>query len=104
MRASALALALALLLGGCNFTAYPNDQPGVPDAGPGVDAAIDTGTGGTGEPVCIGKYIQVCIAAPSQTLTLNARKIDTATDTLCVPYTATPAVDACVIAGQSITI
>src|SRR5215510_10051 len=74
------ARALALVLGGCGFS-----SPAAPGS-------------------CLGTFVNVCADPPDASLTLMTQTIDTSTSALCVPYTATPQVDACVIASPSITI
>jgi hypothetical protein len=93
----------ALVASGCGFSsgaigASPDagaDDPPPGDLPPG-DARI-----------CGGVFDQVCVEPPSSPLMLTTRTIDTSRMTApspCVAYSAIPAVDACVIAGSSITI
>jgi hypothetical protein len=85
------AWALALLASGCGFS------------GPDGNSLPDGAT-------CLGTFVSVCTAPPPDAVTLTNGMIDTsdgAPSSRCLPataYTTTPAVDACVIAGQSITI
>jgi len=54
--------------------------------------------------LCLGTYVRLCVAPPQSSITLPAA-IDTsagAPGSLCMVSTTTPALDACVIAGQSI--
>src|SRR5216117_3580302 len=111
MRASVF----ALVLGGCGFSATPGNNPnGAPpgasgdpavDASPAVDAlAIDSAPlDGAAAAVCLGTFVRVCVDPPIAAVTLT-QDLDTSTSARCQPYTATPAVDACVVTGQSITI
>lgn len=96
--------ALALVVGGCSFSATPGGGAGGQDAQVPPDAAIDGPGDGSSEPVCLGSYIRICVPAPSSTLMLMAGRLDTQQSLLCAPYTATPMVSACVVAAQSITI
>jgi len=73
----------------------PRDTPDG-SGGPGSDGAVGQ--------LCLGTFVKVCVATPTTALTLSAQTINTANAPQCVPYTATPSVDACVIAGSTITI
>ena len=96
------AWSLALALGGCGFSssALPGDAD--IDTRP-IDAAVDTPDMMVTE-LCLGTVHRICVAAPTSSLSLMTQPIGTSSSTLCVPYTATPAVDACVIAGQTISL
>ncbi|MBC7977340.1 MAG: hypothetical protein H7138_20375 [Myxococcales bacterium] len=104
---------LALGLVGCGFSSTPNNGPSdgavVPDGGADAAVALDAGLDGAvidgkPEPVCVGTFVRVCIDPPQAALTLSTQRIDTATSSRCIPYTAMPVIDACVIAGAQITI
>src|ERR1043165_6172944 len=99
MRAWPLALAFA----GCGFSAsvLPDDANG--DARP-IDAAVDAAPDMMTTQLCLGTMHRICVAAPTSSLSLMTQSINTGTSTLCIEYTATPAVDACVIAGQMISL
>jgi len=94
---------LALVASGCGFSSSAFDDS--PDAAvDSPDAAVDQPPLGDVAPICGGTFHRVCVAPPSP-LTLLTRTIDTSQRTApCVAYTTTPAIDACVIAGESITI
>ncbi len=100
------ALVFALIAGGCTFQATPNQA--TPDAArgdPPIDAAIDApALDSKLEAVCLGVFLGVCVDPPRTSLTLTTQRIDTSTSPLCGPYTASRAVNACVIVGESITI
>src|SRR6478672_6847293 len=103
MRASLI----ALVLGGCGFSATPANSPGgsqpdAPSGGAPIDAAFDVD--GRVTAVCLGKFSVVCVDPPDSSVTLMTQEINTATSNRCQLYTATPAIDACVITGQSIVI
>ncbi|HET7503063.1 MAG TPA: hypothetical protein VFK02_18710 [Kofleriaceae bacterium] len=116
MRAWLVAIALA----GCGFKATPSETGnGAPAGGgepeaPPIDAPepppieIDGAPlDGAAAEVCLGSFVRVCVDPPLSATTLTQQanpSIDTGTSSLCVPYTSTPHVDACVITGQSITI
>jgi len=76
------------------------DAPDLP--GPMIDATeIDAAP----TTFCVGTFHRVCIDPPPTTaVTLMTQQIDTTTSPLCAAYSATPEVDACVIAGSSITV
>jgi hypothetical protein len=96
----------ALAAGGCGFQARSSGSAAGngTDEGAMADAAIDGAElNGKLPPTCLGTFLQVCVDPPASPVTLTA-PIDTGTSKLCVPYTATPAIDACVISGQSIAI
>jgi hypothetical protein len=78
-----------------------------PDAGDDVpmDAPIDGASlDGSVAPVCLGTFVKVCVDPPQLSLTLSTQMINTDTSALCAAYTATPAVDACVVTGSSIAV
>ena len=59
------------------------------------------------EAVCLGGFVQICVDPPTSSITLNAGKLDTSSSSStppCQPYKATPALNACVITGQSIMV
>jgi hypothetical protein len=75
------------------------DEVCVPEDGPDGGGPVAQG--------CFGSFIKVCLDVPPAALTLTTQPIDTSdasAATKCLRYTATPAVDACVIAAQTITI
>ena len=96
------AWAFAVGLGGCGFSssAPPGSPPIDAPAGVGdIDAEVIH--------ICLGTFVNVCVDAPQSSQSLMTQTIDTSDmspSTKCLPYAATPAVDACVIAGQSITV
>ena len=73
------------------------------DAAPG-DGTI--GNDGPSSRVCLGSFVKVCVDVPPVALELSVQTIDTsdAGAMKCQPYDATPMVDACVIAAQTITV
>jgi hypothetical protein len=91
----------------CNAAGFC-DRPGT-DAGGELDASPG-GPDGDVTRVCLGTFVKVCADMPSGSLGLMTGTIDTSdvsTSTKCLPstaYTTDPAIDACVIAGQMITI
>ena len=98
----------ALVLVGCSFSAA-TPSSSLTDAGddnvaPPIDSAsLD----GKIPAFCAGTFVKICVDPPQAPRTLTAAttpQIDTSISPLCVPYTATPNIDACVITGQSITI
>jgi len=101
------AWALALVFGGCSFQAAPSGS--FPGGSGGDDVVpIDAPTDGASlegvvPPVCLGTFINVCVDPPKSAVTLS-KSIDTATSDQCAPYTATPAIDACVVTGKSINV
>src|SRR5438876_684978 len=109
MRASVFALshlapaALVASLGGCGFSATPGNgpsgaQPDASEAAPPIDAAVDGAPlDGTAQPICLGAFVNVCVDPPDASITLMTQELNTSTSARCRPYTATPAVDACVI-------
>ena len=93
------AWALALVLCDCGFSSpAPSHGPDGGGPGPGSDPTSEV------DHVCLGTFVQVCADAPRVSLSLMTQTIDTSNSALCLPYTATPSVDACVIASQSIAI
>jgi len=77
------------------------------------DAAIDADPpildgaplDGKVQPVCKGVYVNICVDPPQSAVTLTTQTINTTNSALCAAYVSTPSIlDACVIAGQSITI
>src|SRR5574337_1192778 len=106
MRVSVLALGIA----GCGFhtasTTAIADEAGVmalPDAAE-LDAPPVDSTQPSGEPVCIGTYVTVCVDPPTTSPAFTSGTLDTGMSAMCVPYTSPQHVDACVISGSSITI
>src|SRR3954447_19980235 len=105
---------LALALGACGFSssaASDNGNGSDQDAGDAMPNGSDSGTSGTGpQRVCLGTFVKVCAAAPRGALNLMTATVDTSDvspTSKCLPattYTTIPAVDACVIASQTITI
>src|SRR6185295_11879483 len=96
---------LALALGGCGFSssALPIDAQ-IDNARP-IDAAVDVPIDmPPPTQLCLGTFQHICVAPPQSSLTLMTQTINTGASTLCTFFTPTPDVDACVIAGQSITI
>lgn len=70
-----------------------------------IDGPIDgAGLDGKLAPVCLGTFVNVCVDPPQSPVTLAAQTIDTGSSLLCAAYTSTPAIDACVITGQSILV
>jgi len=53
--------------------------------------------------LCIGQYVQVCVPMPETAVTLS-QTIDTGTSALCSTCSTTSGIDACVIAGRSISV
>jgi hypothetical protein len=103
------AWAPALVLTGCSFAANPSGRPpdaqgsdSPPDAT--SDPANDAGIDAFVAPICVGKFVRVCVTPASSPISLPSQMLDTSTSTQCLPYTSTPMIPACVIAGQSITI
>jgi hypothetical protein len=110
------AWALALVFAGCGFSA----APGTPNGGSDGDDGGDPGGGGSMPPggpggggtstvvhVCLGAFLQVCADVPRGPINLTAGTLDTSASSKCLPpgaYTTQPAVDACVIASQTITV
>src|SRR5262249_15954652 len=82
------------------------ERPVAADASIGDGIALVDGAtlDGTVAPLCLGGFVRVCVDPPQASVTLNSQTIDTSLSPQCRPYTATPAVDACVIAGQSIAV
>jgi hypothetical protein len=83
------------------------DRISYDDAATDADPPIVDGAplDGKVQPVCKGAYVNICVDPPQAALTLTTQKIDTTNSALCAAYTSTPNTpDACVIAGQSITI
>jgi hypothetical protein len=68
-----------------------------------ADAPVDASMLLEGLPQCFGSFIQVCVDMPTSEPTLPTL-INTNSSPLCMPYTSTPAIDACVIAGTAINI
>jgi hypothetical protein len=113
------AYVLALILGGCGFSGGSlgnNPDAGGTGSNVPIDAAIsappiDAAPTIDAAPamICAGTFIRVCVGAPQPAITLS-RTIDTgdtSASSACLPaaaYTATPAINACVIAGQTISI
>jgi hypothetical protein len=78
-----------------------------PDASDDVwmDAAIDGASlDGSASPICLGTFVKVCADPPQLSLVLAAQTINTDNSSLCAAYTATPALDACVITATSIAL
>src|SRR5262249_51399065 len=96
--------AFALALVGCSFSATLSTNSPVDAAGPGVAPIDSAGLDGKVPAFCVGTFAEICVDMPSAAVTLTTQKIDTSSSSLCVPYTANPNIDACVIAGPSITI
>src|SRR5881392_1600310 len=97
---------LVVLAAGCSFrppaatdaSAGGGDDDAANDARP-IDAPPpDAETPEAIGVQCFGTFINVCLNVPQQPLALPAT-IDTTSSMLCEPYTATPAIDACVVAG-----
>lgn len=99
---------LALVLGGCSFSATSTGSGNSPsDAASDSDPPIIDGGSLDGKvpPICAGAYVNVCVDPPQGPVTLTTQKIDTTNSMLCTAYTSMPDTpDACVIAGQSIAI
>ncbi|TMQ17950.1 MAG: hypothetical protein E6J90_21370 [Deltaproteobacteria bacterium] len=76
----------------------PADDAATGDAS--IDAAIDA----PADQLCAGTFVRICVKPPTSPMTLMTQPLNTVTSNLCVPYVATPPVDACVIAAVSITI
>jgi hypothetical protein len=104
----------ALTIGGCGFTAAPPDNSG---SGGGNDPPADASTSIDSPEidaapihVCLGTIVTVCVDTPPVALSLTSGTIDTSdmsASSKCLPssaYTTDPQTDACVIAGQTITI
>jgi hypothetical protein len=92
----------------CNMTSGFCEGPG---GGPIVDASTGDAIGPGGPVhVCLGTFVNVCADVPRGGLNLMTETVDTSdisASTKCLPagaYTTQPAVDACVIASQTITI
>ncbi len=99
-------IALVLVLGGCGFHATPGNAAGEgDDQGAPADAyvAIDGPPLTSSMPVCLGTFNKICVDPPTAAVTL-AKSINTDNIAMCVAYTSTVPLDACVIAGLSITI
>jgi len=99
---------LALGLCGCGFSARSQPAGSIDGTVP-IDAAIEIDSApldGTIPPLCLGTSVRVCVDPPAPGLvrTLTTQTIDTSKSTLCAMYATTPAVDACVITGESIVI
>jgi len=101
------AWALALALGGCGFSSSAAVNNGSGDGGETMPP--DGSAGGTADTgpvhVCLGTFVKVCVDAPRGALNLMTATIDTSDvspTSKCLP--TMPAVDACVIASQTITI
>src|SRR5258706_48064 len=93
---------LALLVG-CGF--QPTAAGFDASDGPHDSPLIDTDTPiDAPRPLddCYGAFEHICIAAPTQPLNITSQTIDTDTSLLCRLYTGN--VDACVIAGTTVTI
>jgi hypothetical protein len=104
---------LALVLGGCGFSspaANGNDSGNGSDHDPGGTMPPDGSPDAGPVHVCLGSFVKVCADAPRGALNLMTTTIDTSDvspTSNCLPaaaYTTMPAVDACVIASQTITI
>jgi hypothetical protein len=107
---------LALALGGCGFSSPAAPSNGGGNGQDAGDSMPPDGSGASGTPdadavhVCLGTFVKVCADAPRGSLNLMTGMIDTSdvsTSSKCLPataYTTEPAVDACVIAGQTIAI
>src|SRR5262249_15754538 len=97
------ALAIALAAGGCGFSSSALPLDADAEIARPIDAAVDMAPDMPPQTqLCLGTYQRICVASPQAALTLMTQTIDTTSSTLCAPYTATPTLDACVIAGQSI--
>jgi len=101
MRLCTLALPLlGATLGGCGFSSTLLEaaaDAAIVAESPPIDAAI------VGGAVCVGTFINVCIAGALAPITLT-KAIDTSTSALCAAAALTPAIDACVVAGTSVSI
>ena len=106
---------LALALGACGFSSSAGVDNG--SHGSGQDPGGMLPPDGAGVPpdaapvhVCLGSFVHVCAKVPRGALHLMTTTIDTSDvspTSKCLPdaaYTTVPAVDACVIASQTITI
>ena len=103
---------LASLVCGCNFshgllsadaqTGDTSDVGNVGDAPEAADAAVDSQT----EPCFGADPVTICFAQPLTTaLVITTQTIETSSgSTACMAYTSPQSVDACVLAGSSITI
>jgi hypothetical protein len=81
------------------------------EAGAPLDAAEDVGPATDGAsldgnvpPLCLGAFVNVCVDPPQSPVALLTQTIDTTSSPLCAAYTSIRATEACVIAGQSISI
>ncbi|HEX4419330.1 MAG TPA: hypothetical protein VH165_15570 [Kofleriaceae bacterium] len=100
------AWALVLLLGGCSFQATPagTGPAGGSSNGAPADAEVDAPLlDGKDPPICKGNFVNICVDPPQNAVTLN-QSLDTGTSPLCAGSKTTPATDACVIAGTSISL
>lgn len=116
----AVALGLAALAPACFAPHYNQLRCGAGDSCPDgytcrggtceIGGADDAGVApiddATGAQLCLGTFVKVCVDVPPTALTLATQMIDTSDPTsgMCLPYVASPTVDACVIAAQTITI
>ena len=110
MRAIALAVWLVGLGAGCEFHSAPTSSlsgsgGGDDDAGVPADAYVPV----DGPPldskapaICLGTFPQICVDPPTTDVSIT-QNLDTST-AACSPFTSTAPLDACVIAGKSITI
>lgn len=72
------------------------DAPYVPIASPPLGSLT----------LCVGTFIRVCVNQPMNTapVPIPDGELNTETSTFCMPYTATPAVDACVVVADTVTL
>src|SRR5689334_8139265 len=98
------AWSLALALGGCGFSSSALPIDAQIDTARPIDAGIDVPIDMPATQLCLGTFQNICVPPPQSSLTLMTQTINTGASTLCTSYVPMPAVDACVIAGRSITI